>query len=238
MVIARLSRTALFFICLPALTVCLWGQTKAQHTDDRPWMNAALPAEQRAELALRQMTLSEKIALLHGNGMAHAAQWQMPLTSQSNGGAGMVEGVERLGIPRIYMSDAAYGVRSSGENGRYSTALPSNLGAASSWDPSGACEYGALIGRELRAQGYNMTLGGGTNLTRDPRNGRTFEYLGEDPLLAGTLDGNLMRCEQAEWNARPFLYQLGTIKLEWRGSFDGTRQEAYGRADSEPVAAG
>ena len=196
MAIARLSRTAVSLVCLPALTACLWAQT--QPAADRPWMNTALPAGQRAELVLKQMTLPEKIALLHGNGMAHAAQWQMPLTSQSNGGAGMVEGVERLGIPRIYMSDAAYGVRSSGENGRYSTALPSNLAAASSWDPAGACEYGALIGRELRAQGYNMTLGGGTNLTRDPRNGRTFEYLGEDPLLAGTLDGNLMRCEQAE----------------------------------------
>ncbi len=130
--------------------------------------------------------------------MAHAAQWQMPLTAQSNGGAGMAQGVERLGIPRLYMSDAAYGVRSSGENGRYSTALPANVGAAASWDPAGACEYGALIGRELRAQGYNMTLGGGVNLTRDPRNGRTFEYMGEDPLLAGTMVGNLMRCEQAE----------------------------------------
>ncbi len=89
-------------------------------------------------------------------------------------------------------------MRSSSENGRYSTALPSDLAAAASWSAEGACEYGGLIGRELRAQGYNMTLGGGVNLTRDPRNGRTFEYLGEDPLLAGTLAGNLMRCEQAE----------------------------------------
>ena len=46
---------------------------------------------------------------------------------------------------------------------------------------------GALIGRELRDQGYNMSLGGGVNITREPRNGRTFEYLGEDPILAGTL---------------------------------------------------
>jgi beta-glucosidase len=58
--------------------------------------------------------------------------------------------------------------------------------------------YGALIGRELRAQGYNMTLGGGVNLTREPRNGRTFEYMGEDPILAGTLVGNRMKCEQAQ----------------------------------------
>jgi beta-glucosidase len=103
------------------------------------------------------------------------------------------------------MSDAAYGVRSSGENGRYSTALPSNLAAAASWDTQAACEYGALIGRELRAQGYNMTLGGGTNITREPSNGRTFEYQGEDPILAGTLVGNRIKCEQAQ-------HVLGDIK--------------------------
>jgi beta-glucosidase len=165
---------------------------------DRPWMNKSLSPDERADMVLKQLTLDEKIGLLHGNGMAHASNWQMPLTYLSNGGAGMTTGVERLGIPNIYMSDAAYGVRSSGENGRYSTALPSNVGAASSWNPEAACNYGAVIGSELRAQGYNMTLGGGVNLTRDPRNGRTFEYLGEDPLLAGTMVGNLMKCEQAQ----------------------------------------
>ena len=165
---------------------------------DFPWMNSSLSPDERADLVLKQMTLDEKILLLHGNGMAHVPNWQMPLISQSNGGAGYIAPIARLGIPGIDMSDAAYGVRSSGENGRYSTALPSNLGAASSWDPQAAYEYGALIGRELRAQGYNMTLGGGVNLTREPRNGRTFEYLGEDPVLAGTLVGQLMKGEQAQ----------------------------------------
>ena len=164
----------------------------------QPWMNPSLSPEDRAELVLKQMTLEEKISLLHGNGMAHAERWQMPLTYLANGGAGYVEGVKRLGIPELFISDAAYGVRDSGANGRYSTALPSTLAAASSWDPQSACQYGALIGRELRAQGYNVTLGGGVNLTREPRNGRTFEYAGEDPLLAGTLVGNLMKCEQAQ----------------------------------------
>ncbi|HKV42481.1 MAG TPA: glycoside hydrolase family 3 N-terminal domain-containing protein, partial [Blastocatellia bacterium] len=164
----------------------------------RPWMNLALSPAERAELVLKQMTLDEKLALLHGNGMGHAPQWQMPLTHLGNGGAGYVEGVERLGIPPLVLSDAAYGVRSSGENGRYSTAMPSNLGAASSWDTESACEYGTVIGRELRAQGFNMTLGGGVNLAREPRNGRTFEYAGEDPVLAGTMVGNMMKCEQAQ----------------------------------------
>src|ERR1700693_3054751 len=164
----------------------------------QPWMNSDLSPENRSELVLKQMTLDEKIALLHGNGMAHVPQWRMPLTYLSNGGAGYVDGVKRLGIPPIFISDAAYGVRDSGANGRYSTALPSDLATASSWDTQGACEYGALIGRELGAPGFNMSLGGGVNLTREPRNGRTFEYAGEDPPLAGTMVGNLMKGLQAQ----------------------------------------
>ncbi len=163
----------------------------------RPWMNPQLSLDERAELVLKQMTLNEKIDLVHGEGMpGWGDQW--PNYYLGNGGAGFVLGVPRLGIPIIQISDAAYGLRMSAQNGRYSTALPSNLASAASWDPQAACEYGALIGRELRAQGYNMTLGGGVNLTREPRNGRTFEYMGEDPILAGTLVGNRIKCEQAQ----------------------------------------
>jgi beta-glucosidase len=165
---------------------------------ERPWMNTKLSPEDRAELVLKRMTLDEKLTLLHGNGMANEPQWHMPLTHLTNGGAGYVEGVDRLGIPPLVISDAGYGVRASGANGRYSTAMPSNLGAASSWDPDSACQFGEVIGDELRAQGFDMTLGGGVNLTREPRNGRTFEYAGEDPLLAGTVVGNMMKCEQAQ----------------------------------------
>jgi beta-glucosidase len=186
-----------FFLLIPAVVVFAASFVVAQDAE-RPWMNSRLSPEQRADLVLKQMTLDEKLSLLHGNGMAHAPQWQMPLTYLGNGGAGYVEGVQRLGIPPLIISDAAYGVRDSGANGRYSTALPSNLGAASSWDPQSACEYGEVIGRELRAQGFNMTLGGGVNLAREPRNGRTFEYAGEDPLLAGTMVGNMVKCEQAQ----------------------------------------
>ena len=156
------------------------------------WSNRALSPDERAKLVLKEMTLDEKIALVHGQGMPG----ERPGLTASNGGAGFSVGVPRLGIPMIQMADAAYGVTRSEANGRYSTALPSNLGAASSWDPKSAYEYGALIATEIRDQGYNMSLGGGTNLTREPRNGRTFEYLGEDPLLAGTLDGNVMLGEQ------------------------------------------
>lgn len=171
-------------------------QTKPEEPHG-PWLDASLSPDERADLVLKELSLDEKIQLLHGNGMPG---WGKPRPNAylGNGGAGFVLGIPRLGIPIIQMSDAAYGVRSSAENGRYSTALPSNIAAASSWDTQAACEYGALIGRELRAQGYNMTLGGGVNITREPRNGRTFEYQGEDPILAGTLVGNRIRCEQAQ----------------------------------------
>lgn len=183
---------------LTALTVS--GQTNGM-VKDRPWMDTKLSPERRADLVLEQMTLDEKISLLHGNGMAR--QKNLPpeilaVQDQSNGGAGFVFGVPRLGIPSIQMTDAAYGVRQSADNGRYSTALPSNLGSAASWDLDASCAYGKLIGDELRMQGYNTTLGGGTNITRDPRNGRTFEYMGEDPVLAGTMVGSRIRCEGGE----------------------------------------
>jgi len=162
-----------------------------------PWMNSSLSPDERASMVVKEMTLDEKILMLHGTGMSGLSPMS-PLAVKSNGGAGYVVGVQRLGIPGIQMSDAAYGVRSSGENGRYSTALPADIAGAASWDLDAGYEYGALIGRELRAQGYNMTLGGGTNLTREPRNGRTFEYLGEDPVLAGKMVGSVMKGLQAQ----------------------------------------
>lgn len=188
----------LFFIFAAILGALSAASVAIAQSADRPWMNPGLAPEERAELVLKQLTLDEKLALLHGNGMAHAPQWQMPLTHLTNGGAGYVEGVPRLGIPPMLISDAGYGVRDSGANGRYSTAMPSSLGATSSWDIDSACEFGTVIGQELRAQGFNMTLGGGVDLAREPRNGRNFEYAGEDPLLAGTVVGNLMKCEQAQ----------------------------------------
>src|SRR6266481_2885512 len=172
-------------------------QDPAKPAGNRPWMNRNLSPDERAELVLKELTLDEKITFIHGNGMPGWGE-PRPNAYLGNGGAGFVLGVPRLGIPMIQMSDAAYGVRSSAENGRYSTALPANVAAAASWDTEAACAYGTVIGKELRAQGYNMTLGGGVNITRDPRNGRTFEYLGEDPVLAGTLVGNLIKCEQAQ----------------------------------------
>jgi len=188
----------LFCLALPGLAQGpghAHGQMPPKPTG--PWLDASLSPDTRADLALKELTLDEKITLIHGAGFAGMTPLS-PNRVYSNGGVGFTMGVPRLGIPGIDMSDAAYGVRSSGENGRYSTALPANVGAAASWDVDAAYEYGKLIGTELRAQGFNMSLGGGTNLTREPRNGRTFEYLGEDPVLAGTLVGKLIQGTQSQ----------------------------------------
>src|SRR5579863_7820045 len=198
------AKLSLLFSFLLALFNLTGSPAFAQSGANQPWMNSSLTPDERASMVVKEMTLNEKISLLHGTGMEGLSPMS-PLAISSNGGAGYVPAIPRLGIPAIQMSDAAYGVRSSGENGRYSTALPSDIAGTASWDTNGAYEYGALIGRELRAQGYNMTLGGGMNLTREPRNGRTFEYMGEDPVLAGTMVGSVMKGLQAQ-------HVLGDIK--------------------------
>src|SRR5580693_9147623 len=126
-----------------------------------PWSDASLSPDARADMVVKELTLEEKISLLHGQGFSFNAAGG---PSESNGGAGYSVGIPRVGIPAIQMADSAYGVTRGAASGRNSTALPNNLAAASSWDPQSAFDYGALIGRELRAEGYSMSLGGGVNL--------------------------------------------------------------------------
>jgi len=164
--------------------------------DNRPWMNKSLSPDERADLVMKEMTLDEKMNFVHGtgwNGLREGAE----IPKGSLGGAGYVEGVPRLGIPGINMADSAVGVRLAAQGSHYATLLPSVLGAACSWDKDALFLYGSVIGRELRDMGYNMSIGGGVDLARDPRNGRNFEYAGEDPLLAGTMVGELAKGVQA-----------------------------------------
>jgi beta-glucosidase len=162
-----------------------------------PWLDRSLSPDARAALVLQRMTLDEKISLLHGTAWRGLGTMDLEVL-HSNGGVGYVAGIPRLGIPGIQMNNASWGVTRSRRNGRYSTALPDDLALAATWDGNDAYAYGALLGRELRAQGYNMSLGGGVNLAREPRDGRTFEYLGEDPILAGAIAGQEVAGTQAQ----------------------------------------
>jgi len=133
------------------------------------WLHRDLSPDVRADAALAAMTHQEKIAILNAD----------PL------------GVPRLGIPAVKETDASLGVANIGNmrKGFVATALPASLLLGSSWDPDLAFRGGAMIGSEARASGFGILLGGGANLIRDPRAGRNFEYISEDPLLTGVLAG-------------------------------------------------
>ena len=191
---AALCSSAVLVWPVPMLHAQRPSRPAPQH---HAWDDKSLSPDQRADLVIKEMTLDEKIQLVHGTGWGALREGD-PIPPRSNLGASYVLGIDRLGIPDINMADSAVGVRLAATQSRYATLLPSTLGAASSWDPQGAQLYGSVIGRELRAQGYNMSIGGGVDITREPRNGRNFEYAGEDPVLAGTMTGNLMKGLQAQ----------------------------------------
>jgi len=178
-----------------ALALIAQGTCRSQQATpltSRPWMNASLAPDLRADMVLKQLTLAEKIQLVHGIGWGPLVPGS-PIPPDNNGGAGEVLGIPRLGLPSLQQADSAVGIRMAAAQARYATLLPSVLAAAASWDTEGAHLYGDVIGRELRAQGFNQSIGGGANLARDPRNGRIFEYPGEDPLLAGVMVGHVIR---------------------------------------------
>jgi beta-glucosidase len=194
----RLTRTAPLACLTLLVALAAPAQTPAQRpaapqppaAPRLPWMDPALDPDTRADLMIHEMTLDEKIQLVHGDGwgVLRAGAYVAPT---HNGGAGFVPGIPRLHLPDINLADSAVGVRMAALQSRYATLLPSVIGMSASFDPDAAFLYGSVIGRELRDQGYNMSIGGGMDLIREPRNGRNFEYSSEDPILAGTMVGQL-----------------------------------------------
>ena len=137
--------------------------------------------DQRADALIAQMTLDEKIQLVHGG--AALDWWAHPLP---HGAGGWVPGIPRLTIPDLYLADGSVGVN---QGVGQATILPSSPASAATWDLNEAAKYGQVIGAELRAYGINVNLGGNVNNTgREPRDGRTFETKGEDPILAGRIN--------------------------------------------------
>ena len=142
------------------------------------YLDRHAPIEQRVEDALSRMTLEEKVALCHAQG-----KFSSP-------------GVERLGIPEIWMSDGPHGVRAeinwndwgySGWKNDSITAFPALTALAATWNPELAGLYGKSVGEEARYREKDVLLGPGVNIYRTPLNGRNFEYMGEDPYLAGEM---------------------------------------------------
>jgi len=162
----------------------------------QPWLNPSLSPDRRADLALGQMTRDEKLTLVFGYFSTDFPPRRFTAPAEGRpGAAGYVPGIPRLHIPPQWQTDAGVGVATQGgaPEKRERTALPSGMALAASWDPDVAFRGGAMIGSEARSSGFNVMLAGGVDLVREPRNGRNFEYGGEDPLLAGTIIGNAIR---------------------------------------------
>ena len=142
--------------------------------------------DSRAQKLVASMTQAERLQLVRGH---LARPFRDPIPPGAIGSAGFVAGVARLGIPPLQETDAMLGIANPGNvrPGDVATAMPSGLALASTWDPQVVYDSAAVVGDEAWRKGFNVLLGPGLDLARDPRNGRNFEYLGEDPLLAGTL---------------------------------------------------
>ncbi|MDE2495550.1 MAG: glycoside hydrolase family 3 C-terminal domain-containing protein [Alphaproteobacteria bacterium] len=158
-----------------------------------PWSDPSLSPDVRADLVVKAMTREEKLRLVLGYfGSVKTDPAYSPPPHARMGSAGFVPGIPRLGLPPQWITDAGLGVatqRDSTDAYRERTALPSGLATAATWNSALARLGGAMIGSEARASGFNVMLAGGIDLMRDPRNGRNFEYAGEDPLLAGNIVG-------------------------------------------------
>lgn len=195
-------RVTLVLLLSLSLSAVAGAAAAASGTAARPWLDAALSPDVRARLAVEAMTEREKLTLVFGY-YGSVAPWKRyhPPKDVRMGSAGYVPGIARLGIPPQWITDAGMGVATQGTSPdalRERTALPSGLATAATWNVRLARRGAAMIASEARASGFNVLLGPGADLVRDPRGGRDFEYAGEDPLLAGMIAGAEIRGIQSE----------------------------------------
>ena len=159
---------------LAAVALTLVGATAAVPA----YLDPSKPLEERVEDALQRMTLEEKVGVLHA---------QSKFCSR---------GVQRLGIPELWTTDGPHGIRpevlwDEWEQAAWTNdscvAFPALTALAATWNPALAELYGRSLGEEALYRGKDVVLGPGVNIYRTPLNGRNFEYMGEDPLLASRM---------------------------------------------------
>lgn len=141
------------------------GASRTAPTAPRPAAAVAPDVEQRIEAIVAKMTVEEKVDYISG------VDWFF------------IRAVPRLGVPSLRMADGPFGVRLTSP----STAMAAGIALAATWNTALAEQVGVELGRDSRARGIHFLLAPGVNIYRAPMNGRNFEYLGEDPLLAGRM---------------------------------------------------
>lgn len=167
------------FFCALAIGLCsMMADTTASAQALPVYQDLSKPLEQRVEDALSKMTLREKINIIHAQ-----SKFSSP-------------GVPRLGIPELWCTDGPHGIRpdvlwdewnQAGCTNDSCTAFPALTCLAATWNPELALAYGQSIGEEARYRQKAVLLGPGVNICRTPLNGRSFEYMGEDPFLSGRM---------------------------------------------------
>jgi beta-glucosidase len=175
------------------------------------YLDKTQPIEKRVDAALAQMTLEEKVALCHAQ-----SKFSVP-------------GVPRLGIPGLMMSDGPHGVRAeinwndwgyAGWTSDSVTVFPALTALAATWNPELSAIYGKAVGEEARYRGKNILLGPGVNIYRTPLNGRNFEYMGEDPYLAGEMVVPYVQNLQKNGVAACVKHYALNDQEHWRGHID------------------
>ena len=147
-------------------------------SDTAVYLDTNRPIEERVKDALNQMTLEEKVKMIHAQSKFSSA------------------GVPRLGIPEVWATDGPHGIRpevlwdewdQAGWTNDSCIAYPALTCLAATWNPEMSHLYGKSIGEEARYRKKDILLGPGVNIYRTPLNGRNFEYMGEDPYLSATM---------------------------------------------------
>lgn len=188
----RFLPTLILSLLLPP---CILLAADQESVSPYPSKYSSQEVEQRVSKLLSELTLDEKISLLSGDGFDGMS----------------TIGIERLGIPKLVMSDGPQGIRAHGP----ACSFPSGVALAATWDPELAYQYGAALGREAKARGIQMLLGPGVNIARTPLNGRNFEYFGEDPYLTGELAAQWIRGLQSQGVTATVKHFIGNDE-EWR----------------------
>ncbi|MEE4543659.1 glycoside hydrolase family 3 C-terminal domain-containing protein [Streptomyces sp. V4-01] len=146
-----------------------------------PWVGSTAPVGDRVTQLLGAMSQNQKLSMVAGTG--------------SSAYAGVVPAIPGLCIPELDLEDGPSGV---GEGLSGVTQMPAAVSAAATWDTAAEQQYGAVVGAEQAGKGSEVDLGPTVNLVRDPRFGRAFETMGEDPYLAGAMGASEIRGVQSQ----------------------------------------
>jgi beta-glucosidase len=165
------------------------AQSRCGDPAQRPWCDAALGPDRRTALLMARMTDDEKIAMLASDDPLGGPLGGFIDTAHADTNAG----IPRLGVPPVYMADGPAGVRQG-----KATRLPAPISLAAGFDPAAARLYGGTVGWEARHRGNDLIFGPAVDVLRTPRNGRSFEGLGEDPYLSSGLGAAWIRGAQAQ----------------------------------------